>query len=87
MTMISVAELFALRILANGDRLVRLAVGADLDVRQALPLTGAGMRGVRLTRRHVDAELARRQDGRLRRLRGERHGGEEEQGPRHRYTV
>ena len=43
--MIGVAELFTLRIFFHRDRLVRFAVGAKLDVRQAFAMTVAWMRG------------------------------------------
>src|SRR5439155_18061092 len=45
MAMIGVAELFTLRIFFHRDRLVRFAVGAKLDVRQAFAMTVAWVCG------------------------------------------
>jgi hypothetical protein len=70
MAVILMAPLLTLWIFFHRDRVVRLSVWTDFDVREALAMAGAGMCG-RLTARGVMlAVLPRGKNGRLRLLRG-----------------
>jgi len=76
-----VTKLLTLWIFLHGHRLVRLAVVAQLDVRQTLALAGARMRGRIAFRHRMLAEVALGEDGRFGVLRD---GGEQRDGQRNR---
>ncbi len=78
MTVVRVTPLFALGIFLDAERLVRLPVCPDLDVRQTLAMAIAWMRGLRACGNRMLAELAGRQDGRLGVLRSREHERAEE---------
>lgn len=83
---IRVTPLLALRVFFDRNRVVRLAIAADLDVRQTFAMAAAGMRRLRSVRHRMLAELTGGEYWRFGLLRGsrEKHAKKSHHSPHHR---